>query len=161
MNIRCTNLLRVTALAMLTMALPCSSAIARDVGRWVIGSGQGVIEYSIYNDNKDQTYFIISDASMGASGGVDVYISVNGKAPRPHERVIISIDGSQVDFMADGGGTIKTNCHVCASNFDFLWKLIRRGNTMRVRFGAGEGVFSLRGAAKILDRDPPKADFYR
>jgi len=123
--------------------------------------GQGVLEYSIYNDNLDQTYFIISDASQSNSEKVEIFLSINGKSPKPESEILVNVGPHQVHFVADSGGSISTACHACAANFDVLWGLIRSGAKMTVSFGGQIANFSLKGSAKVLDKSPPVADFYR
>ena len=151
---------KLVSLAVL-VSVPNQPAAARLVGQWVIGSGQGTVEYSIYNDNTDKTYFIISDASDGVSGEVEVYLSIGGKSPKPQSTVQIQVGPNRVDFMADEGGSISTACRVCAANFDALWQMMRAGKVMQVRFDGRAATFSLSGSSRVLGSEPPVADFYR
>jgi hypothetical protein len=146
------------------LLLLASPAAAQIVGQWRSNFGQGIIEYSIVLDREERSYITISDASSGASGfteKVSVYLAIDGEGPEPNSQIKFSVDGVEVYFEADDGGSISTACRACAASFDALWHLIRQGDSVVVEFDRKSKRFPLRGSAQTLPRDPPPADFYR
>jgi hypothetical protein len=145
-----------------TAGICTSIADARLRDQWVVGYGQGVLEYSNYLDNDDLSKIIISDASEAYSGGtVEIFISIDGTSPKKYSIVKFLVDGDLIEMSSNDGGTIATDCHVCASNFDALWASLRRGRELIIQFDGKTAKFSLKGSTKALPKSPPIADFYR
>ena len=158
--------MRRTALPMAVayaIALSAYSQPARadTVGEWTVKYGQGILEYGINNDFQQKSYITIDDGSDTQSGGVNIYFAIDGNGAQPGSSVTFTVGSISVRMNADEGGSISTNCHICAENFNALWPLLRRGRSVRLSFDGHSAAFSLRNANKVLPRDPPKADFYR
>jgi hypothetical protein len=145
-----------------TLSLLVAQPLQADVvGQWTTEFGQGIIEYSIYNDFQQSTYITISDGSNGVGATVQIFLAINGKGARPGTPVTFSIGSTAIRMWADAGGSISTGCQQCARDFDTLWRLLRSGNQLKLAFDGREAIFTLRGAARVLPRTPPPADFYR
>ncbi len=131
------------------------------IGQWTTAFGQGTIEYSIYADVSQKTYLTISDASNGFGDGVEVFFAIKGHGAKPGSPVVFTIGSVSIRMTANSGGSISTGCQSCARDFDALWILLRSGSSVRLSFDGRVADFTLRGAARILPRNPPPADYYR
>lgn len=136
---------------------------AAPIGQWFFDYGQGNFSYAIYNDSAGSDSFEFYDTTNGLTGGgVGISVRVGGVSPLPYSTVIVTIGGDEWQLPVDREGGVPTDCHVCAANFDDLWDHVRKGAVMRVRLSTGQSTrFTLAGAAKVLGRRPPKADFYK
>jgi hypothetical protein len=150
---------RVFAPLFLIFAAPTSAASV--LGQWTTDYGQGIIEYSVYNDSDQKTYLTISDGSNGLDEKVEIFLAIDGEGARPNSDITFTVGSVSVRMTADDGGSIATGCHSCARNFDALWALLREGQMLRVAFDGRSADFTLRGTSKIFPEDPPVADFYR
>lgn len=154
------KLLKIVTIVLISIASVKADARMRD--QWVEGFGQGILEYSNYLDNEDQTKIVFSDASNAeVDGRVEIFLTIDGISPLPNVTVRFLIDGSIIEMNDDGKGSLATDCHTCAVNFDGLWRLIRSGTGLIVEFENKRASFSLKGSARVLPSAPPLANFYR
>lgn len=146
----------MTAFLLALLLLP-SAALAEPIGRWWTGFGQGTIEYGIKNDSAgSDTIYIACEPDRTA-----IRFSVRGADPKPGSTIIVTIGGDEWELYADRDQFVPTSSHVAADNFISLWHAMRRGQVARVRLDTGRStVFTLRGAARVLPRQPCQTDYY-
>lgn len=69
-------------------------------------------------------------------------------------------DRDPMDFSIGKEGTIDSNCHACAANFEAARDNLKSGKSVYVRFSDGVGTrFSLAGASKAIGKC--EADFWK
>jgi len=146
-------------MAAVTLLVPAGSTSAASFGEWGAGFGQGVLEYGIKNDSagSDHLYIACSD-----DWGTSVSFTVGGKSPPAKSDVFVAAGRDQLELSTDEWGSFTTKSHVASDTFRYLWAIIRRESVLHVRLASGESTtFSLKGAAKVLPREPCKTDYER
>lgn len=150
--------MRKLILFALCLATPTTLA-AEPIGRWWSGWGMGVSEYGYKADSggNDSIYIACSPDS-----GTSVSFTITGESPDPESEVTVVIDGEEIRLFADKDGQIPTDSRAADGNFRYLWEMIRKGRTMRVRLSTGESTrFPLIGSTKALGAEPCETDFAR
>lgn len=146
----------VTALAAtMLIAAPVS---AEPIGRWWTGFGQGTTEYGIKNDSAG------SDTIYIACAPDHTYVSfrVGGVEPKQGETTIITIGADEYELNGGEWGYFETKSHVESDTFIALWQSLRSGAAARVRLQTGQSTaFTLKGASKVLGKEPCETDFGR
>lgn len=145
----------ILTLALVTMA---SSANAVPVGRWWEGFGQGNLEYGYYKDAARRNGILISCSD--SSTNIDFTIA--GQSPPAASIVNVTITGQNFQIPTDQSGMGETGSHVASDNFEAMWRAMRAGARMFVRFSDGRQlVLPLTGAARVMPRQPCVTDFAR
>lgn len=135
-----------------------SAAVAQPVGTWWSAFGQGTYEYGIRNDSagSDAIYIACSDDST------DFGFTVGGKQAPAGEVVIATIGANEFELSIDESGNVDSGSRVDSDTFDALWRAMRTGQSMRVRYPTGPSTaFSLKGASKALPTEACTTDFAR
>ncbi|WP_438725634.1 hypothetical protein ACR9YC_06800 [Parasphingorhabdus sp. DH2-15] len=119
----------------------------------------GVSEYGYRSDSAGSDTIYIS---CSEDQGTNIRFTIGGRDPEPVSEITIVIDGEELRLFTNSDGNVPTASHVAASNFWSLWKMMRSGQTMRVKLSTGEStIFPLNGSAKVLPREHCKTDFAR
>ncbi len=128
----------------------CGAADARASNhRWVSGFAMGVSEASTRDANGNVVTF-------SCNGGLDgeLFIELGGR-PVPGGPVEIEVDGRAFSMTAWAqGGSINTECSVCADAYNSLWQAVAAGNTMSVTAGDMTAMFDLVGSSAALGPIP-------
>lgn len=151
------NYLRKTlTLGTLSVLAAASAAEAEPIGRWWSGWAMGTSEYG-FNDGAGNKVLISCSEDTGTS--IAVYFA--GRSSRSGDRIVFSVDGDKVDFVADRSGQVATASRVDSSNFQYLWDKMRKGNRLQVLSGGRSASYPLSGSARVLEVQPCTTDFNR
>jgi len=135
-------------------------AAAKKVGNWVLGSGQGVLEYSLRH-GAGNTLTIACDEGFSPDAQLTgVRFEVGGKSPEPGSNVRVFVDGDPIDFSIGDLGSADTSCHVCADKFYYLWESLLDARSVIVELADGTSTaFDPQGARKMLGEKACRTNF--
>ena len=154
--VRVNNLKKPVAFGLLSLLLTATISKAEPVGRWWSGWAMGTSEYGYSDGSGNKVLISCSDGS-----GTSVAAFFSGRSVRPGDKIVFSVDGERVEFLADNLGQVATASRVDSSNFQYLWAKMRRGSRLQV-FSAGQSAsYPLTGSAKALEAQPCTADYDR
>ncbi len=127
-------------------------------GTWVYDFRQGFSESSTRDPSGNVISFSCND--FGEDGGL--YVEIGGE-PVSSGQVTFDVDGLTFPMTVwSDGGSINTECSVCAANYTALWEATAAGNLLTVRASDGRSAaFSLNGSRDALGDFPclPSEDF--
>lgn len=141
---------KTLAVMMAAWALSSGVALAEPIGRWFSSSEQGSLVYGFTKSGAglDAIYIVCGP------GEARLRVTVGSAQPKPRDLVKFIVDRNEWDmFTNDDREVVASGSD--AGNFIGLWNAMRRGQAVRVRLASGgTATFALRGAAKVLPRQP-------
>ena len=149
----------IATLFVATTSVVVAYARIETVGDWTRNYTNTTVEYVTRNGASDSLELV-----CGFQGGYRVNLGhfiINGNGPpEPYESIDVVVDGKTFDIALGKDSHIRTGCAGCAQNFNGMWHALRTGKSLRLRFDDGrKALFSLRGSAKIMHREPCHQDF--
>ena len=137
----------------IVLILISNTAYSLEYEDWVVGTGQGYVEYSVENGPGNKFTIVCDIAASLDHRGTGLMISIKDKSPPKNSTVKIILDNKEIELITDDNSDMKADCHVCSDNFVYLWEKIRKSKFMIVQFSNGNSSsFSLNGAKKALDK---------
>jgi len=146
----------MTGAAMLIFAYAPLASSAADAGGWNFAFNQGIAEYRVGSFTPGGSSLSLSCAEGGvAPGTVEVRVRRAHFKLQSREPVVFSVGKQQVPMFTDADGAVRYSGLEVAPRFKALWRLLRTGSTVHVKFGPGAPLsFPLTGAAKLLGPVP-------
>lgn len=132
----------------------CSHAWASDTDdRWRNGWGQGTSEAEVTHGPGNRIYVA---CDTGSGFGSSVHFQLVGKPPPPHSDVLLMFDREKPQAaQVDAHGKVRSDCRVCAANFDHLIAALKSHSSVYVRFADGrETTFTLAGSSQAIGACP-------
>ncbi|WP_141101983.1 hypothetical protein [Oceanicola sp. 22II-s10i] len=130
-------------------------AFGRD-DQWSSGYGQGVCEAVVTSGAGNQIYVACECGSGRPSA---IYFTLAGRAPAG-DKLFLSFDNGPATPVGLWSGAIPSDCHACASTFDFVKDGLKRHSTVRVMYQNGDAAtFTLKGSTKAIGECV--ADFWK
>jgi hypothetical protein len=140
---------RLTGLV-IALAAWSGGAQAEPIGRWFGASDSGAPVYGFTRDAAGLDAIQI----VCAPGEPRLRVLVGSARPKPRDLVKFVIDGTEWDLFTNDDQEVTPQGQDGGS-FIGLWNGLRRGQAVRVRLASGgAATFSLRGAARVLPRQP-------
>lgn len=147
----------ISAIVILGSSFPAN---AKKIGNWVVGSGQGIVEFSLRHGEGNELRIECDEGYSEDAQLTGVRFEVGGKSPDEGSRVRVYVDGDPIDFMIGDLGSAGTSCHACADNFVYLWESLLDAKSVIVELADGTSAkFDPRGARKMLGDTACKTNF--
>ena len=122
-----------------------SAGYAEPIDRWWSGSGMGVLEHGWSGSDRTAIYITCDGQRMPG-----LRVSIRGRDPKPKSDVIFEVNGQTIKFWTLADGEIEMVSDVSMNNLDFLFKELKSGERLIVKFNGISKSLPLKGSAKGL-----------